>query len=101
MKYYVEYDNGMIIKQYDESKGIRQIGNRYFIYSNTIIVNDLHDSVEAAIKSLGGYSKPVIIPGNKEIIPEAINYPNYFEANCNAIGLYMWNPNIIETVANR
>jgi len=101
MKYYVEYDDCMIIKQYDESRGIRQIGNRKFIYNSTIIVNEIYDTVEEAIKSLGGYSKPVIIPGHKTIIPETVNYPNYFEAYCNAIGLHRWNPNIIEIVANR
>ena len=102
MKYYLEYTrDGMRVNEYDETRGVRKMGNSTAIYNGTLLVNALYDSAEAAIKSLNGYSKPVKMPDGGEIVPSAHNYPNSYEARMAAAGLKRWNSGAVETVAVR
>ena len=63
-KYYLSYeDDRMNLKEYDTENGVRVFRNRLMIYNNTLIINELFDSIRDAIKSLNGYRQPVIYNG--------------------------------------
>lgn len=45
------------------------------IYHNSLIISALYDTVEAAIKHLGGSRRETILPDGRVVIPESVNYP--------------------------
>lgn len=44
-------------------------------YHNSLIISALYDTVEAAIKRLGGSRRETILPDGRVVIPESVNYP--------------------------
>lgn len=42
---------------------------------NSLIISALYDTVEAAIKHLGGSRRETILPDGRVVIPESVNYP--------------------------
>ena len=78
MKYYISTNttfNGMTIHEYDESKGVRQLGKSVLIYHSTLSVDALYNTIDEAIKSLDGYRKSVTLPNGNIIRPIEVNYP--------------------------
>ncbi len=98
LKYYASFENGKShIKEYDESNGIRRLNaTTVAIYHSSVLVSELFDTLDECIRDFGGYSKPVVLPDGTEIIPSAVNFPNDFNAQCEAIGLFRWHPGITE-----
>ena len=98
MKYYASFENGKShIKEYDEANGVRHLNSTTLaIYHSSVLVNELFDTLDECIRDFGGYSKPVVLPDGSEIIPNAINFPNDFNAQCEAAGLFRWHPGIVE-----
>lgn len=82
-KYYIslEADGNFHIIEYDTGEGVRVLrdaGGRetsVVIYHNSLIVSALYDTVEAAIKHLGGSRRETILPDGRVVIPESVNYP--------------------------
>lgn len=81
-KFYIslEADGNFHIIEYDIGKGVRVLrdaGGRetVVIYHNSLIVSALYDTVEAAIKHLGGSRRETILPDGRAVIPESVNYP--------------------------
>lgn len=57
---------------------LRDAGGRetsVVIYHNSLIISALYDTVEAAIKHLGGSHRETILPDGRVVIPESVNYP--------------------------
>lgn len=82
-KYYIslEADGNFHIIEYDTGEGVRVLrdaGGRetsIVIYHNSLIISALYDTVEAAIKHLGGSRRETILPDGRVVIPESVNYP--------------------------
>ena len=82
-KYYIslEADGNFHIIEYDTGEGVRVLrdaGGRetsVVIYYNSLIISALYDTVEAAIKHLGGSRRETILPDGRVVIPESVNYP--------------------------
>lgn len=82
-KYYIslEADGNFHIIEYDTGEGVRVLrdaGGRetsVVIYHNSLIISALYDTVEAAIKHLGGSRRETILPDGRVVIPESVNYP--------------------------
>lgn len=82
-KFYIslEADGNFHIIEYDTDEGVRVLrdaGGRetsVVIYHNSLIVSALYDTVEAAIKHLGGSCRETILPDGRVVIPESVNYP--------------------------
>lgn len=96
IKYYQSFENGLMhIKESDTKYGVREYHNpgyssSVFIYDGAVIINELFDSVEAAIKDLDGYSKKVKLPDGSMEIPLFANYPKMETV------LVPWTPGIEE-----
>ena len=63
IKYYFEFDGTMNLKEYNVKNGIKKVGNSILLYNNAFSVSGLYDTIESALRSLGGYSKSVIYNG--------------------------------------
>ena len=82
-KYYISLkaDGNFHIIEYDTGEGVRVLrdaGGRetsVVIYHNSLIISALYDTVEAAIKHLGGSRRETILPDGRVVIPESVNYP--------------------------
>jgi len=102
MKYYPEFTaRGMVVREYDERRGVRNLSTSPLrscvaIYNGARLVDRLFDTLDECIHDLGGYSKPVELPDGTTVVPSAVNFPNNFDAQCEAIGLYRWHPGIVE-----
>ena len=71
------YDNAGKLKTY-VIREVRDAGGRktsVVIYHNSLIISALYDTVEAAIKHLGGSRRETILPDGRVVIPESVNYP--------------------------
>ena len=88
-KYYIslEADGNFHIIEYDIGEGVRVLrdaGGRetsVVIYHNSLIISALYDTVEAAIKHLGGSRRETILPDGRVVIPESVNYPELVISN--------------------
>lgn len=72
MKYITEFSNGKnYIRAYDENKnGLRQVGNMFFLYHNSIIAHGVYDTEAEAVASYGRYStRKIIMPDGSETTP--------------------------------
>lgn len=82
-KYYIslEADGNFHIIEYDTGEGVRVLRDAdgretsIVIYHNSLIISALYDTVEAAIKHLGGSRRETILPDGRVVIPESVNYP--------------------------
>lgn len=91
MKYFLSFEpEGMCLLEYDEQNGVRAVGHSVLIYHGTLSVSELFDTAEEAIKSLGGYSKPVKMPDGAMVIPQDANFPT-------SSPLKRWTPGVRET----
>lgn len=72
MKYITEFSNGKnYIRAYDENKnGLRQVGNMFFLYHNSIIAHGVYDTEAEAVASYERYNtRRIIMPDGTETTP--------------------------------